>query len=126
MSSANITAALNWNGTDYVLKYRFSLIRELRAEGLDLPRTCRLIRQDPARAVDYADEVAEIAAYLLRDAGAEASGEDVFRECMGDVARVRQLYALFNWVCGQHFATSEVAPLPKKAGKSSGGRKTSP
>lgn len=126
MSAANITAGMNWLGKDYVLKYRFSLIRDLRAAGLDLPRTYRLIRQDPTRAVDYADEVAEIVAYLLRDAGAEASGEQVFRECMGDVARVRQLYALFNWVCGQHFATSEVAPLPKKAGKSSGGRKASP
>ena len=127
MTSPNTTAALNWNGKDYVLKYRFSLIRELRAAGLNLPGIHRAILADKTAAVDYADEVAEIVAFLLRDAGAPVTGEEVFRECMGDVARVKQVFQLFNWVCQQHFASSEVAPLPKKQGKSPrASRKTSP
>lgn len=132
----NTTAILEWRGKDYELKYQFSIIRRIRAEGINIPTLYRQITAQGANAVDYMDDIAFVVAWLLREAGVDPvidpetgerrslKDEDVFRECMGDLARFKVVLQLFMWVCNQHFATSENAPRPKAQPEQTGKRRT--
>lgn len=105
------TAVLVWEGKEYELKYAFSIVRRLRAEGIFVPRMFRAITKDPEAAVDYADDIAYIVAWLLREAGCDGvTDEDVFRHSLGNQEFQRECYKLFMWVATEHFAQSENVP----------------
>lgn len=107
--------ALEWNGKEYELKYTFSIVRRMRAEGINLPMIFRHINKNPELAADYADEFAAIVAFLLREAGCpDVTAEKVWRAAVGNVEIVRNNYNLFYWVAGQHFAQSENVPTGKQ------------
>lgn len=113
--SQDISAELEWKGKTYELKYTFDLARKLRADGLNLIATYRAVTSDPAAAIDYGDEVASIIAWLLRRAGCDVTDEDVWRYALSDESTLRQCFGLFNWVCGQHMASSSMAPMAQQA-----------
>ncbi len=111
----NIEIELEWNGKTFRFKYDFTVARRLRAEtGINFVGVCRKVQAEPQSAIDYGDEVAETIAFMLREAGAEGvTGEDVWRYAMSSEEGVRVVFAAFHWLSGQHFAGSEVTPVPK-------------
>lgn len=113
--NADITAELVWNGKSHKLKYSFDLARRLRSQGINIITIYRAITANPSSAIDFGDDIAATTAYLLNEAGAAVTDEDVWRECMGNEATLKQVFGLFNWVCSQHFASSPLAPAPTKA-----------
>lgn len=114
---AAITATLAWKGEEYELKYTFDIARKLRAEGVNIGAVYRAVLANPASAIDYGDDIAYTIAFLLRRAGARATDEEVWRLCLADEQYMRQAFALFSWVCDQHFATSDMAPKGDGSGK---------
>lgn len=110
--SLNITAELEWKGKVYELKYSFDVARRLRAEGVNIIGVYREINRDPGCAIDYGDDIAYTIAWLLRQAGAQVTDEEVWRDALQSEATLRQCFGLFNWVCEQHLATSPMAPRP--------------
>lgn len=108
--SLNITAQLEWKGKIYDLKYSFDIARRLRAEGVNIVGIYRAITRDPNSAIDYGDEIAYTIAWLLRQAGAQATDEEVWRDALANEVTLKQCFGLFNWVCEQHMASSPLAP----------------
>jgi len=108
------TAILEWKGKEYELKYKFSIIRRLRQEGINVPNIFAQIQKDPEIANSYADEFCAIAAFLLRDAGADAKEEDVWNACKSNQDMMIEVCKLFNWVVLQHYAQSENVPASAK------------
>lgn len=107
------TVILEWDGKEYELKYSFSIVRRLRSEGIRVPRMFREITTDPETAVDWADDIAYIVAWLLREAGCVGvTDEDVFRQGLGDRDFQKKCYDLFMWVATQHFKQSDNLPKP--------------
>lgn len=106
---------LVWDGQEYLLRYTFSIIRRMRAEGINLPMIFRHVSSNPESAADYADEFAAIVAFLLREAGCPGiTAEKVWRAAVGNIEIVRSNYNLFYWVATQHFAQSENLPKGKQ------------
>lgn len=113
------TAILGWDGEEYELKYTFSIIRRLRAEGLNVTKIFRSINADAGAIADYADEIAEIIAWLLREAGCKGvTGEDIWRQSLSDPKLQKECYGLFMWVCTEHFSGPETAPKKKTSKRS--------
>lgn len=108
------TAVLDWKGKEYELKYKFSIIRRLRQEGINVPHIFSQIQKDPEMANSYADEFCAIAAFLLRDAGADAKDEDVWAQCKSNQKMMIEVCKLFNWVVLQHYSQSENIPASAK------------
>lgn len=111
MSEDRATAVLEWEGKEYELKYSFNIVRRLRGEGIMVPRIFRAITNDAEAVVDYADDIAYVIAWLLREAGCEGvTDETIFRYSIGNREFQKQCYQLFMWVCAEHFAQSENVP----------------
>lgn len=99
----SLTAEIEYKGKVYEVKYTFSIIRRLRSEGINVPVIYRKIATGENRAIDFGDEIAYVVAWLLRSAGCEdVTDEHIWRECMTDPERLKQVFAVFKWVCDEH------------------------
>lgn len=107
-------ALLVWHGKEYVLRYEFSVIRRIRSVGVNVPNIFRALGADPSAGVDYLDDIATAIAFLLTEAGCPVTGEEVFRDCLSDERKMREVFALFRWLLDEHYATSPNAPGPKE------------
>jgi hypothetical protein len=108
------TVTLAWAGKEYELRYTFSMVRRLRAEGIMVPTIFYAIMKNSLAAAEYGDEIAYVVAWLLREAGCQdVKDEDIWRHSLGDKAFSKACLELFMWMCVQHFAQSENVP-PKK------------
>jgi hypothetical protein len=104
-------AGITWDGKEYELRYTFGIVRRLRAEGLNFPQLFRECMADPNVAADRGDEIAEVIAWVLREAGAkDVTAEMVWRRSLGLPEFRGQCFALFIWIGTQHFASSDTAP----------------
>lgn len=112
--NSNSTVVLEWGGKEYELKYKFSIIRRLRNEGVNVPAIFRATQLDPLSAGDYGDEYAYVTAWLLREAGCDVTDEEVWRAALADKGVMQEVSRLFLWVVTQHFAHSKEVPPPKK------------
>lgn len=108
------TVTLEWKGKEYELRYSFSIVRRLRAEGIKVPTIFRAIMADRNQFAEYGDEIAYTVAWLLREAGCpDVKDEDVWRHGLGDKQFSKACLELFLWVGVNHFAQSENAPTKK-------------
>lgn len=104
-------AVLGWKGQEYPLRYTFTLVRRMRAAGLNLPELYRACVVDPLVVADRGDEIASMIAWLLRDAGAsDVTDEDVWRLSLSDKEFQGNCFSLLVWIVQQHYATSDDAP----------------
>lgn len=114
MNDEERTAVIEWEGEEYELKYTFSIVRRLRAAGVNVLRIFRAIQDDVNCTVEYGDDICYVVAWLLREAGAQGvTDELVWRWALADKRNMVTVVSLFNWICAQHFASSKV-DKPKK------------
>ena len=111
----NTTCLLEWNGEEYELKYTFKIIRRLRSEGINVPKIFRECMSDKNAAADYGDEISEMIAFLLKDAGCKnVTGEDVWRSSLSNPDLQSQCFGLLIWIGANHFASSKAGAVPGK------------
>lgn len=107
------TAELVWQGKPYQLEYRFSLIRRIRDAGVNVPELFHVISTDGVQAGYRADEIVTVVAFLLRDAGAPVTDEDVWRHAIDNSTFKAACMGLFLWLCSVHFYQSPNLPEKK-------------
>lgn len=102
------SAILEWEDRDYELRYSFKLVRKLKAAGLSFPSIYATVTANPDSPLDWADDVACVTAFFLREAGAlTASDEAVWNACTQEPERMLSMMKFFYWLGAQYYGVSD-------------------